>query len=227
MQGLNRATAARQLRSNGCKSIPKHESSCFQACSKDLGTRVSVISGPGAADPPHRTGESEMGTRQMVTRTAGLVLMLGVLLGAGSWLQASEQSVGHAQRFNCTNATLRGNYAIIGGGFVPGGAPPAPLVPFANVSLMTLDGAGNFSDRITFSANGQIVQTVQFGTYTVNADCTGKMIRFLPEPPFQLAFDLVVSAAHGGDEGTEFYSIGTTPGGVNTSTAKRISMNVD
>jgi hypothetical protein len=168
-----------------------------------------------------------MGTKQRVARTVGLVLMVGVLLGAGSWLQAREQSVAHAKRFNCTNATLHGKYAVIGGGFVPGGAPPAPLVPFANVSLMTLDGAGNFSDRITFSANGQIIQTVQSGTYTVNADCTGEMIRFLPEPPFQLAFDLVVAAAQGEEEGTEFYSIGTTPGGVNTSTAKRISMNVD
>jgi hypothetical protein len=160
-------------------------------------------------------------TRQMVGM-AGVVLMVGVLLTPSSWLQASEQSVAHAKRFDCTNATLRGKYAVIGGGFVPGGAPPAPLVPFANVSLMTLDGAGNFSDRITFSANGQIVQTVQIGTYTVNADCTGEMIRVLPEPPFQLAFDFVVSDVRGGEEGLEFYSIGTTPGGVNTSTAKRI-----
>jgi hypothetical protein len=90
------------------------------------------------------------------------------------------------------------------------------------VSLMTLDGAGNFSDRITFSANGQIIQTVHYGTYTVNADCTGEMIRLLPEPPFQLLFDLVVADVRGGDEGSEFYTIGTTPGGVNTSTAKRI-----
>lgn len=41
--------------------------------------------------------------------------------------------------------------ALKGDGFVPGGPPPAPLVPFAVVSLMTLDGSGSLLNDVTVS----------------------------------------------------------------------------
>jgi len=121
-----------------------------------------------------------------------------------------------ARRFRCSNRTLTGRYATRGDGFVPGGPPPAPLVPFAVVSLMTLDGFGNLTNASTASNNGVIESGIRTGTYTVNDDCTGKMTIMIPAPPFHLNFDLVVA-----DRGKEFYLIGTTPSVV-TVTGKQV-----
>jgi hypothetical protein len=121
-----------------------------------------------------------------------------------------------AKQRKCNNATLAGRYATRGDGFVPSGPPPAPLVPFATVSLMTLDGSGNLSNTVTTSTNGVISSTVNPGTYTVNEDCTGEMTIMIPAPPFQLDFDLVIV-----DRGKEFYAIATTPSAV-TVGGKRV-----
>ena len=86
-----------------------------------------------------------MATRQIVVRTAGVVLMAGALIAGARLGTGSETSADGERRFNCGNATLEGRYAVIGGGFIPGGPPPAPLVPDAHMSLMTLDGAGNLT----------------------------------------------------------------------------------
>lgn len=134
--------------------------------------------------------------------------------------QEDTQSDAHefpsSRRFRCSNATLSGRYATRGDGFIPSGPPPAPLVPFATVSLMTLDGSGNLTNAVTTSTNGVINSSINSGTYTVNRDCTGKMTIMIPAPPFQLTFDLVVA-----DKGKEFYSIATTPSVV-TVAGKRV-----
>jgi len=124
------------------------------------------------------------------------------------------------KHFRCRNATLEGRYAVIGNGFAA--PPPNPLLPFATVSLITLDGAGNLTNKVTRSNNGVISRGVDNGTYTVNADCTGTITITTPNPPFQLTFDLVVADLQGARQGKEFYFIATTPGGAVTSTAKRI-----
>jgi len=84
-----------------------------------------------------------MERRQMVATTAGVLIAAALILGAPG--TGSETSADGERRFNCGNATLEGRYAVIGGGFIPGGPPPAPLVPDAHMSLMTLDGAGNLT----------------------------------------------------------------------------------
>ncbi len=130
--------------------------------------------------------------------------------------QSDAREFPSSRRFRCSNATLEGRYATRGDGFVPGGPPPAPLVPFATVSLMTLDGSGNLTNAVTTSANGVISSGINSGTYIVNRDCTGKMTIMIPAPPFQLSFDLVVA-----DRGKEFYTIATTPSVV-TVAGKRV-----
>lgn len=84
--------------------------------------------------------------------------------------------------------------------------------------MMTLDGAGNLTNKVTRSNNGQISRGIDSGTYTINADCTGTITISTPNPPFQLTFDLVVAQKHG----EEFYFIATTSGGAVTTRAKRI-----
>lgn len=120
------------------------------------------------------------------------------------------------KNFKCSNETLEGRYATKGDGVVPSGPPPAPMVPFATVSIMTLDGSGILTNAVTTSTNGVISSSINSGTYTVNDDCTGKMTILIPAPPFQLNFDLVIA-----EKGNEFYSIATTPSVV-TVAGKRV-----
>jgi hypothetical protein len=159
--------------------------------------------------------------RQIVGTMTGVlaagVVIASVLLGTGS-----RTSANGARHFNCTNATLEGRYAVIGGGFIPGGAPPAPLIPSVHMSLMTLDGAGSLIDKVTVSDGGQVQREDAQGTYTDNADCRGDLTIPIPGPPFQLTWDLVVADLEGAAQGKEFYAIGTVPGAASTFTAKRI-----
>jgi hypothetical protein len=161
-----------------------------------------------------------MERRQIVATTAGVLMAAALILGAPG--TGSETSADGERHFNCRNATLEGRYAVIGSGFVPGGPPPAPLVPSAHMSLMTLDGAGSLTDRVTLSGNGEVSREVAQGTYTINADCRGELTIQIPGPPFQLTWDLVVADLQGAAQGKEFYAIGTVPGAVDTFTAKRI-----
>ena len=170
--------------------------------------------------------------RRSVVIAASGMMFLGVLAFAVMAVQhfayltppaqAQEATIsrGAPPQFNCSKATLEGKYAVRGDGFVPGGPPPAPMVPFATVSIMTMDGMGNLSNDVTVSRNGQIFRNVDPGTYDLNADCTGNMTIAIAEPPFQLNFDLVVADLVGVN-GREFYFIATTPSVV-THTAKLI-----
>jgi hypothetical protein len=124
------------------------------------------------------------------------------------------------RNFICSNATLKGRYATIGDGFAA--PPPNPLLPFATVTLMTMDGVGNLTNKVTRSNNGNISRGIDSGTYNVNSDCTGTITIITPNPPFQLTFDLVIADLQGAAQGKEFYFIATTPGGAVTSTAKRM-----
>ena len=80
------------------------------------------------------------------------------------------------------------------------------MIPFATVSLMTLDGSGALSNDVTVSRNGVIFRNIDPGTYHIDEDCTGSMTINIVQPPFQLNFDLVIA-----DKGNEFYAIATTP----------------
>ena len=153
------------------------------------------------------------------------ILALCSLIFAGIFANTQAQKETTAEQTSqqnlvCSDATLSGKYAVIGSGFVPDGAPTVPKVPFANMSLMTLDGAGGLTNKVTVNRNGQIQQNFDNGTYAVNADCTGTMSITIPGPPFQLTFNLVVADLQG-NQANEFYFIGTTPSVV-THTAKRI-----
>jgi hypothetical protein len=159
--------------------------------------------------------------RQIIAGTVSAVALISLLV-LGIFTAGNEALLTpavHAQEANgvkCSNSTIAGRYAIKGDGFVPGGPPPAPLVPFAVVSLMTLDSSGTLSNDVTVSRNTVITRNVDPGTFTINEDCTGDMTINIVEPPFQLKFDLVVA-----DKGNEFYAIATTPSVV-TFGAKRV-----
>jgi hypothetical protein len=148
-----------------------------------------------------------------------------VLLAAGMLYLTREPAVRAEARLvsaadssgpKCSERTLRGEYAVRGDGWVPNGPPGSPMVPFANASLMALDGEGNLTNDITVSRNGQITRNFDVGTYTVGENCKGTMTINISTPPFQLTFDLVLA-----DGGKEFVFIATTPSVV-THEAKRL-----
>lgn len=133
------------------------------------------------------------------------------------WIETEQPAAGGL--FRCGNETLMGKYAVISNGFAA--PPPAAPLPFGSVSLMTLDGNGSLTNKVTRSNNGNISRGTDTGTYTINADCTGTITIATPNPPFQLTFDLVVADLHW-RQGKEFYFIATTPGGAVTAAARRI-----
>ena len=170
-------------------------------------TRSNVRSGPG------RPATVAVCTVFILSLLAAGVFADGQKFGFTRAAGTQEEEAGSVAKqsasgkgLRCSNSTLKGGYATRGDGFVPAGPPPAPLVPFAAVSLMTLDGSGNLATAGTISINGVVSSNVNSGTYSVNEDCTGKMTILLQVAPFQLNFDLVVA-----DKGREFYLIATTP----------------
>jgi len=77
----------------------------------------------------------------------------------------------------CTNTTLTGRYAFSGPGFAPPkGRNGTDTWPFADVGVLTFDGAGNVSLSYTEAYNG-VISTgyTGAGTYSVNSDCTGSV----------------------------------------------------
>jgi hypothetical protein len=157
--------------------------------------------------------------RQIMAVTACGVFLLGSLVMGGSFFEGKILTA-NAQNdndgFPCSNRTLKGRYAIKGNGLVPGGPPPAPLVPFAMIGIETLDGQGSLTDAATTSLNGIVASNVNPGTYTIKEDCTGIYTVTIPTPPFQVNHRLVVA-----DKGKEFFLIGTQ-NSVLTFAAKRL-----
>jgi len=70
----------------------------------------------------------------------------------------------------CSNAILRGRYAIWSDGTnVPEGTP------VRSVGFATFDGEGNLSVTNTVNTNGTIIDQTFDATYEVNGDCTGRI----------------------------------------------------
>lgn len=80
---------------------------------------------------------------------------------------ASFAAVPMASAATCSNASLKGVYGLVGSG-LNGSAEPA-----ADITQVTLDGAGNATGTQTKSIDGSIITYTVTGTYQVAANCTG------------------------------------------------------
>lgn len=97
----------------------------------------------------------------------------------------------------CTNALLKGAYgSTVGMEVLPAHTPRAVLIRFS------FDGAGNFTNTLTINDNGVVTHASDFGTYKINADCTGTL--FTNGGTKTVEIVLV-------DNGKEFYSLRTDP----------------
>lgn len=97
----------------------------------------------------------------IVPTVCGIACVSLLVLGLGSRVQAGE----------CSNASIKGSYALSCEGTVIG------VGPIAVIGVFTADGKGNGAEVETISFNGAISQGVPFTvTYSVNADCTGSFV---------------------------------------------------
>jgi hypothetical protein len=79
-------------------------------------------------------------------------------------------TVSKAQAAGCSTATLRGAYGFfVQATILPAGTPRSIL------GRISFDGQGNFTNTLTINDNGVVIHAVDAGTYTVSADCTGKI----------------------------------------------------
>ena len=118
-------------------------------------------------------------------------------------------AVPNAQGRRCSNASLEGAYGFLDSHtLVPAGTP------FTGLGRWNFDGKGNFTNTLTINDNGKVTHVTDYGPYTVNADCTGKI--FVLGGTGTLEIVLV-------DGGKEFYELPTNPSSLVTlfSVAKK------
>jgi hypothetical protein len=136
-------------------------------------------------------------TMQAIRFSLLVVILAGVMAITGSYSNLVPQVKAHE---GCSLKTLRGNYGGVWTGLIyPGPTPANPqlistFLPYDGMEVSTWDGAGNFSASDVFAVGGTPAQPANdYGTYTVNANCTGTLIL-----TNGLTFDFIV--IHGGDE---------------------------
>src|SRR5215204_4013466 len=126
---------------------------------------------------------------------------------------AQDDSQARPQARRCSDATLKGRYAVHGSGTLTSGG--AGHVSF--VGLGEEDGGGGGKGGDTASLNGEIFRRAYAGSYQVKDDCTGSITFVLPPPRnIEIHFDLVIAA--GGDEA---FAIETDSGTNVTAVIKR------
>ena len=91
----------------------------------------------------------------------------------------------------CNVGTLHGKYGFVLSGLRPGagGAPEQ----FVGVAMVTYDGHGSFTqvDNV-HGASGTVTDRDGWGTYTVNADCSGTSALWTAGLPFPLELRSVI-----------------------------------
>ena len=121
-------------------------------------------------------------------------VVASILVGAGASIAQAERGPG------CSDATLRGGYGSFASVLLlPAGTPRSIL------GRMVFDGAGHFTIALTFNDNGTVSHRTDAGPYTVNSDCTGKLLTNGGTGTIEIV--LV-------DGGNEFYQLRTDPSSV-------------
>jgi hypothetical protein len=136
------------------------------------------------------------------------LFLLTLALAASSTLTARATA--------CSNATLRGNYAITIRGtiFLPDGS----TILLTGVARTTFDGKGGLTQVDAVADNGNLTPGWRpgTGTYSVNADCTGSQTTVIAGLP-DLHLQFIVSQS-----GNTIRSVVTDPGVATTAEGERL-----
>jgi hypothetical protein len=128
-------------------------------------------------------------------RTAWVVtaaMTAAVVVGGARIIGADDQENSDRGRGKqCNEATVRGDYGIQIQGTRPG--PGGLIESVIGIVLRNYDGHGSFSQvsNVKGSLSGTVPDSPGFGTYEVNADCTG-VVRFQPAPGVVIEERLVI-----------------------------------
>jgi hypothetical protein len=136
------------------------------------------------------------------------LVLLALFLAASSAVSAHPNE--------CTNQTIKGSYAFTIHGQI---LSPNGALAVDGIAKTIFDGNGGLNQVDAVAVNGQIpgVWRPGWGTYSLNADCTGTMtINTGDQPALHLA--IVVSLA-----GDLIHTVVTDPGFAVTSDAERVA----
>lgn len=151
-----------------------------------------------------------------------LTLLTCLLAGLAPATLAQVSSFDFARTKYCSLGAIKGTYSFTANGYLYPHPPPpdfsAPGVNFTNIGVLTNDGAGNSSYRANSISGAQGAATTSLGapiagTYTVNSNCTGRLIF----PNNETYFFVITEYGH------ELLLISTVPGTTITATARRQS----
>jgi hypothetical protein len=115
-----------------------------------------------------------------------------VVVGSARVMDADGQENSDRGRGKqCSEATVRGDYGIQIQGTRP--APGGVIESVIGIVLRNYDGRGSFSQvsNVKGSVTGTVPDSQGFGTYEVNADCTG-VVRFHAAPGVVIEERLVI-----------------------------------
>jgi hypothetical protein len=129
-----------------------------------------------------------------------LMIVCGLVVSGASAFAESDD-----QHCSCSNKTLSGDYGSTAQGVLLPNPGLPPELPFTSVGVTHFDGKGNFTGTEHTVVNGteqEVDWTSNSGTYTVNLDCTGKIVLNTPNSPVSLNIFFVIVR-----HGTEFRSI--------------------
>lgn len=125
-----------------------------------------------------------------VAIAAGLVAIAGLSF-SGTLTAANDDGLRR-----CSNRTLHGDYGILVSGSRPLG--PGVVESFVATAIRTYDGKGQFTQIDNFFGEiaGYQKDVPAYGTYDVNANCSGTSQIFFPGAPVAVDTAFVI-VAHG------------------------------
>jgi hypothetical protein len=135
-------------------------------------------------------------TQRRFFRTMSIAVAAGLVAVAGFGLSGTVTASNDDGPRGCSNRTLRGDYGILVSGVR--GLGPGVKESFVGTALRTYDGEGQFTqiDNGHGETTGFRQDVPAYGTYEVNANCSGTSLIYFPgaPAPVQTAFVIV---AHG------------------------------
>lgn len=135
-------------------------------------------------------------------------------IAAVTALAISMTPTAKADDKGCSTAALKGTFAYTATGFLV--AAPAPIGPYGSAGTQTFDGKGGTIVTGMTSANGNIAQQTNTGTYIVNSDCTGTFTLQIA-PGVEAHFFFAIA-----DNGNEYQAVCLDPVAVITRVGRKL-----
>lgn len=132
-----------------------------------------------------------------ISTAASRTMLICAVLGIGSLAWAQTDSGAQSDdEGTCSNRTLRGDYGDLVSDGVLIGTPGLPReAQFRTVGVYHFNGKGKITGLEHTVVNGislEVDWTANSGTYSVNSNCTGRMVLNTPNSPIPLNIFFVV-----------------------------------